>query len=370
MNYNDLITKSFDNIHEETYLEFLKKKYKKFKYVCIFGMGNLGKGTADALTKEGIVVDFFCDNDSSKTGDIYKGVECISLDELTENKEDTIIIIATRHYKDIYRQLSKADFKNLDRIFTNKFDIEKYISNNDLNSITSKLIKLIDILEDNESKRILNRIIEEWFAKEYKYGQVDDIYTLNQYFTKDLIQLSEDEVFVDGGSYIGDTIDEFLINSNSKFDEIIAFELNNRVYNSLKDNINQYDKSIKDKITLFNAGLSDSKKEIFYDDDDEGSSISNTGNSSGKTENIDSILNDRRITFIKMDIEGSEMEALEGARNTIKKYKPKLAICLYHKPQDLWEIPLLIKEMVPEYKIYIRHHTDLLNETVCYAVPE
>ena len=69
-----------------------------------------------------------------------------------------------------------------------------------------------------------------------------------------------------------------------------------------------------------------------------------------------------------MDIEGSELAALRGARQCILENKPKLAVCLYHKPQDMWEIPLMIKEMLPEYKIYIRHHTDLLNETVCYAV--
>ena len=71
-----------------------------------------------------------------------------------------------------------------------------------------------------------------------------------------------------------------------------------------------------------------------------------------------------------MDIEGFELNALEGAKDTIKKYRPKLAICLYHKPQDLWEIPLFIKSIDSNYKIFIRHHTDLLNETVCYAIPK
>ena len=66
----------------------------------------------------------------------------------------------------------------------------------------------------------------------------------------------------------------------------------------------------------------------------------------------------------------TELNALEGAKDTIKKYRPKLAICLYHKPQDLWEIPLFIKSIDSNYKIFIRHHTDLLNETVCYAIPK
>lgn len=70
-----------------------------------------------------------------------------------------------------------------------------------------------------------------------------------------------------------------------------------------------------------------------------------------------------------MDVEGAELIALKGAEQTIKKYKPKLAISIYHKPNDLWEIPLLIKSWVPEYKIYIRHYNVVSSETIMYAIP-
>lgn len=69
-----------------------------------------------------------------------------------------------------------------------------------------------------------------------------------------------------------------------------------------------------------------------------------------------------------MDIEGSEMEALKGAENTIGKYKPRLAICVYHKPEDIIEIPLKILELNPEYKLYLRHYSYIHTETVLYAI--
>jgi hypothetical protein len=69
-----------------------------------------------------------------------------------------------------------------------------------------------------------------------------------------------------------------------------------------------------------------------------------------------------------MDIEGSEINALRGAKNTIMKHRPKLAVCIYHKPTDLWEIPLYLKELVLDYKLHLRHHSGFLNETVCYAI--
>ena len=69
-----------------------------------------------------------------------------------------------------------------------------------------------------------------------------------------------------------------------------------------------------------------------------------------------------------MDVEGAELEALKGARNLIERDKPKLAICLYHKDDDIWEIPYYIKKLVPEYKLYIRHYSNYQCETVLYAV--
>ena len=78
----------------------------------------------------------------------------------------------------------------------------------------------------------------------------------------------------------------------------------------------------------------------------------------------------KRVDFIKMDIEGFETEALRGAENSIRKYKPRLAICIYHKFSDLFEIPLLINRLNPGYKFYIAHYTIHTEETVLYATME
>lgn len=86
-----------------------------------------------------------------------------------------------------------------------------------------------------------------------------------------------------------------------------------------------------------------------------------------KTISIDEMLEGEKCTFIKMDIEGAEMEALQGAQKSISKYYPKLAISIYHKDDDLWKIPYYIKKTWPEYKLYIRHYTYVTTETVLYA---
>jgi len=79
-------------------------------------------------------------------------------------------------------------------------------------------------------------------------------------------------------------------------------------------------------------------------------------------------LGDEKATFIKMDIEGSELEALKGAQNQIKVNKPKLAICVYHKETDLITIPQFILSLNPDYKLYLRHYGNFSTELVLYAL--
>lgn len=82
---------------------------------------------------------------------------------------------------------------------------------------------------------------------------------------------------------------------------------------------------------------------------------------------LDDVLQGKKCTFLKMDIEGSELNALKGAAETIKKWKPRLAICIYHKPEDIIEIPLYVKKLVPEYKLKMRQYSTYFYDTVMYA---
>ena len=121
-------------------------------------------------------------------------------------------------------------------------------------------------------------------------------------------------------------------------------------------------------ITLVPYGLWDSKDELgFTQGENATAKISSEATNKIKVDSIDNICSDEKVTFIKMDIEGSEQKALQGAARVIKRDKPKLAICIYHSPEDLYEIPFWIKSIVPEYKLYIRHHSDTASETVVYA---
>lgn len=110
------------------------------------------------------------------------------------------------------------------------------------------------------------------------------------------------------------------------------------------------------------------KCEIEFIDNLASSSINlNSKGNKISVDTLDNLFINTPITFIKMDIEGSEKETLMGAEKLIKKYKPKLAVCVYHKWEDIYEIPQIIKSLVPEYKIHLRHHSASIEETVYYA---
>lgn len=103
------------------------------------------------------------------------------------------------------------------------------------------------------------------------------------------------------------------------------------------------------------------------------------GNNSGRIEeqgdeiieavSLDSILSDKKITFIKMDIEGAEYQALLGAERIIRKHQPKLAVSIYHRLEDILQIPEIILKFCPQYRLYLRHYSVKKYETVLYALP-
>lgn len=355
------------------YVTFCKKRYDGCKYLCGFGVGNMGSSVWELADAMGRKLDFYCDNNKAKTGkkDPYGyGVDVISPEELSKYKDETAVMIPTRYYKEIYSQLKLLDFPLVDRILDGKQAIDEFLKKSNRDEVIENLENTIDILADEESCRLLARLIQEWVTNEYVYGQTDDLFTEPQYFPEGIIVNDPDEVYVDCGAYTGDNITDFINYSKGNFRKYYAFELSTKNYLELQRNVFVNRAEYADRFVLENKGVSDSTGVIKYEELDESSKMEAGGTVDGKVVALDDYFKrEEKVTFIKMDIEGAEMQALQGAARTISGSLPKLAICIYHKPQDLWEIPQFIKRNWSQYDIFIRHHTDLLNETVCYAVP-
>ncbi len=241
--------------------------------------------------------------------------------------------------------------------------------------------EVYDLLEDDLSKEIFTEVLNVRFK--IKSPKVLITYfDSNQYFTLPEMNMFEgDGVFVDCGAFVGDTVEKFINNCQSVFGKIYAFEPAQRQFNAFnvrrKRLIEEWalDES---KIQLINAGVGSKNHEGtmvqgWLDDNNIGRRVSYdkkiTNDSTDKIKilALDDVLKNEKVDFIKSDVEGSEMEMLRGAQNIIITQKPLLALSIYHKLSDYYEIPLYIKNLVPDYKFKIRHHSTNFMETVLYC---
>lgn len=213
------------------------------------------------------------------------------------------------------------------------------------------------------------RLVKCGFPQEnifWPRGQRLDAYCGKQYFDLPELPHVDNEIFLDGGCLnMGDSI-SFINWCGGNYKKIYAFEPDPFSAKSCKGFIDG--KGLNDKVELVQAGMW-SKDDLlgFSSGLEGGSSISNNGNIEIPVRSIDSVLDGEPATFIKLDIEGAELEALKGAIKTIGEYYPKLAISIYHKPMDVIDIPIFLMNNFPEYKYAIRHYSSSSIETILYA---
>lgn len=302
--------------------EFIQAIQNSKKKVVIFGAGYYGKRVLE-LCKKNVTVDFFCDNDSEKWNTIIEGIITLSPEELLKQDSvgDFVIIVSPKYaYNEIIDMLLKNGIE------------------------PGHIFKFVDYAEMS---------------------------LRSQYFDDKLLHFEQEEIFVDGGCFDFGT-SEIFINKMEKLGgkckKIFAFEPDEANICRCKKRI---EKIGFDNADLVCGGMWSVDGYIHFSSLQNGSSHILLGE--GHTDEnliqvyaLDSYITEK-VTFIKMDIEGAELEALKGAKNLIKKYRPKLAVCLYHKEEDIWEIPYYIKTLVPEYKLFIRHYSNYENETVLYA---
>lgn len=190
-----------------------------------------------------------------------------------------------------------------------------------------------------------------------------------QYFDLPYLLYEEDEVFVDGGSCDGMSSVRFVEQCGGKYEKIYCFEPDRQNIERLKQNFKS--RNIEN-YEIIDKGLWNERQElIFVANGAANSHITKVGGNNAEkiqVTSLDDILCGQRVSFIKMDIEGSEYKALQGAKRTIAEYKPKLAICVYHKPEDIWELPGLVLDIRPDYKLYFRHYSSRSIETIMYAL--
>lgn len=339
---------------------------RKYQYVVFYGCGAILNSIIDSWNEYvDRKIDYCCDSNSEKWGQSFCGIKCISPEELIAIKDKCAVFVTIGEFRPVFNFLKERGFPSVNLLYKYDLAASSFLAGHDHNEVVNNLCKVYGYLSDQQSRKVFDSIISRVLGDGKNIGIMVDICEKHQYFPADIIKLSEHESFVDIGAYDGDTVRDLAARTQGKFDRVFSFELDAINFKSLQHNVGLMPE--RDRIKIYNVGIWDSECDITYSIGQSQSTVG-AGEAHGHVVRLDDALESEKITFIKMDIEGAEPQALRGSQNIIRTQKPTLAICIYHDFKHLWEIPLYIKELVPEYKIYLRHHTNLEYETVCYAI--
>ena len=335
-----------DKIKEKSIWEVLKETEKP---VVLYGMGNGADMIMEVLDEIGVkVADIFA-SDNFVRGHFFHGFKVKKYSEIEEKYNDFIIVMTFAVHDEamleFVREMNKQHLvlsPTVPIAGKGLFTLD-YIRENE------KLFDIVyEMLADEKSKSDFVDILNFKISGKIEYlfhcqSEKSDLYDT-------IFPLIEYETIVDLGAYDGDTIREFLSVTGGKYKKIFAFEADEKNFKKLCRKTEELPNIIR-----YNIGAWDKKETLFFEK--KGGRNSRQGECGIKMnfDALDSII-DEEITFIKMDIEGAEKKAIIGAENLIKRYKPKLYICAYHRNEDAFALPMLIKSICPDYKIYYRHH--------------
>lgn len=353
--------------------------------VVLFGAGEYCMRFLNRIGESIEKIRWIADNDSGKIGESLYGIPIFAPEKLGEmDKEKTLVVVTVgNHIPDICRQIqSFGEYLIM---------VERILIDDSLENCEKELLagrddieRVKELLFDQRSRKIYTEVIR----RRTLYGECDfsDLMARGEWEYQIPLMFRrnrpEDEVILDCGAAVGDTLRQFAKTFGPKLKRVYAFECGKNALMELeKEAASLKCRKWVPDVRIMPYGLSDHEGEMVFARTlrpnasfiresrlyAEGA-LDVVGYDQVKVSTIDKLIPiEEKVTLIKMDIEGSEYNALLGARKTIQTHKPKLAISLYHNGKDYYRLPLLAKELVPEYKIAVRHHNKNHCDTDMYC---
>jgi FkbM family methyltransferase len=347
--------------------------------LVLFGAGNLGRKVLQCIRSIGVEPLAFADNSKSKWGSYVDGVPVLSPKDVAARYGASATFLITiwslgHSYPESRAMLEKMGCTHVDSTASLRWRFAGRLLPDFCQDLPHKLYeqaadvrKAASLWADESSRReYLNHV--KWRA----LGDQDALGPVvkeESYFLDSLYRIEDHEVFMDCGAYTGDTAEQ-VIRRNPAFSKIVAIEADPQNFDRLTKWMGTLEPSVASRISALNVAVGAKRGKLrFLAGGGEGAKLADDGNVVVDCVPIDDLTPEAAPTFIKMDIEGAELDALEGARRSIQTHRPILSICLYHKQNDLWRIPLFIHTLVEDYRLFLRPHDVDGWQLVCYAVP-
>jgi len=376
-----LLSEDIDTIIRREQTAFDELTEPLSETLVLFGAGRLGRTVLAGLRKVGIEPLAFADNNPALWGKAIDGVQVLSPEDCAwrfGRKAAFVITIWNRdavdRMADRRRQLVNLGCAKVvsfgplmwkySRVFLPHYCLDLP---HKLAQQADDIRKALKLWADGTSR--CEYVAQVGWRALFDFDRLAPPVASEQYFPDELLHLSPSEVFVDCGAFDGDTISSFVQRQGSSFSKIIAFEPDPTNVQNLRRRISELPDAVRAKVVLMQLAVGSHRGKVRFGATGTESSAVGGGALEVNCIPLDEALAGCVPTYVKMDIEGSELEALSGAKKTIERVTPILAVCVYHRQSDLWQIPLLIRSMSDDYRLYLRPHGSEGWELVCYAVP-
>ncbi len=368
----------------EISLEQIKKELQPYENkIVLYGAGSAGIAFLHYLLDAEIFPSYFADGDNEKHGKICEGLEIIAPEMIVNRVGKEALVIVTINtdgksyckdfkkellvggHQGVHKHLKECGCSNIiDYTYFRRcyqlFRGEKYNlpACSDVYFMLEKqgdIERTYKMLEDDMTRSTFLKLLE--FRLLTDQIDIPTFPEKGMYFEYDLFPKIDDEVFIDCGACGGSSLAEFLEINDHQFESYHGIEPDKTNFNKLEKFISGLPADEQKKMKIHHAAAYANDGETnFFILNGPGSFQADSGPDQVKTVKIDDILNKGKATYIKMNIEGSEVSALKGAEHTISNYHPRMAIMGYHKTSDLWEVPLLMKEYCREYHLSLRSY--------------
>ncbi len=319
------------------------------KPVMIYGTGNGADKILDELQRLNIPVSGIFASDGFVRSRTFRGFPVISYSDAKELFGDFMALISFGSQRP---EVIENFIKIADERETYSVDVPVYGDNIFNREFFEKNKHCIDavrnMLADEKSVKTYENIIN--FKLTGNISLLLDCQEERKKAFTEILKLSDEEIYMDLGAFNGDTVKEFVENTVS-YKKIYAAEPDVKNFTKLQNNTSNLN-----NIELFNVCISATDGEITFSKHGGRNGTADEKGVAVKCASVDSILEGKPVSYIKFDVEGFEKEAIKGASDTIKKYKPKMLISCYHRSEDIFSIPLQISEIRNDYKVYIRHN--------------
>jgi FkbM family methyltransferase len=345
--------------------------------VIVYPAARMAREAASKLRDMGIEVLGFGDSNPAAWGSSVDGLPVSSPHDIGSLASDFVVLIASTVYdSEIAEALAGHGCSRtipvgvLNLALPDVFISREYYGS--LGAVADRanheaIRSIYESLRDEESKRVFASKLQ--FYVTHDKSLIDGMLSDHIYFGEDIWTSAPDDVIVDGGAYTGDTLQDFL-RSKRSYGHYYAFEPDQVNFSRLQS-MAGVDGT---RVIAVQAGLAGRSGRLRFAATGSVSSKllsdSEVGDDEIDVVSLDEYFADKPTpTFVKMDIEGAEADALQGGARLIADHAPKLAVSVYHHASDLWELPALMRTLNPGYELSLRHYTREIVDTVCYASP-